>query len=389
MTVYSSVLRPTPVDCLANVLLGRDPRRPPLPASNGIGVAAALERAVLHALQRPPCLVSFSGGRDSSAVLAIAVEVARRHGLPEPVPAIMRFPRAPAADESSWQELVLEHLAVREAHVVELTDELDLLGPAAVDLLRREGVRWPANGYMHLPLLERARGGSLLTGAGGDELFGTRAARHVLVMRRRERLRPRDVRAFAGAALPRRVREWRARSRNASALPWLTAAGTEVLGRALAREEASWPHRWDASLRHWFRTRAYGGVQTILADVARDREVTVVSPFVVPEVLAELARAGGPTGFDSRTVAMRELVGELLPDLVLTRSTKAEFTGALWGPAVREFAREWSGAGVDERWVDVEALRRDWLSEHPDFRTVLLLHGAWTADRPASSERLQ
>ena len=389
MTVYSSVLRPTPVDCLANVLLGRDPGRPPLPASKGIGVAAALERAMLQALRRPPCLVSFSGGRDSSAVLAIAVQVARRHGLPEPVPAMMRFPRAPGTDETSWQELVLEHLRVREAHVVELTDELDLLGPAAVDLLRREGVRWPANGYMHIPLLERARGGSLVTGAGGDELFGTRAARHVLVMRRRERFRARDVRSFAGAALPRRVREWRMRSRNASSLPWLTRAGTKALGRALAREEASWPHRWDASLRHWFRTRAYAGVQTTLAAVARERDVAVVSPFVVPEVLAELARAGGSTGFESRSLAMRELVGDLLPEAVLTRNTKAEFTGALWGPAVREFAREWRGAGVDERWVSVEALRREWLSEHPDFRTVLLLHSAWTAERPASSERLQ
>jgi asparagine synthase (glutamine-hydrolysing) len=273
---------------------------------------------------------------------------------------------------------------------VELTDELDVLGATAADLLRREGVRWPANGYMHVPLLERARGGSLLTGVGGDELFGTRGARHVLVVRRRERLRPRDLRSFAAVALPRRARAWWWRRTNTPTWPWLTPAGSEVLGRALAREEASWPHRWDASVRHWYRSRAYAGIQTTLAGVARERDVAVVSPFAVPTVLAELAAAGGPTGFDSRSSAMHQLFGALLPEAVLTRATKAEFTGALWGPAVRGFASEWTGAGVDERWVDVEALRREWHSEQPDFRTVLLLHKAWTeAQRRPSPEDLE
>ena len=111
--------------------------------------------------------------------------------------------------------------------------------------------------------------------------------------------------------------------------------------------------------------------------MAREWDVAVVSPFLKPEVLAELAVAGGPTGFDSRSLAMRQLFGQLLPDNVLTRESKAEFTGALWGPAVREFAAEWSGEGVDERLVRVEGLRREWLSERPDFRTILLLHSAW------------
>ena len=375
--MVGSVLHPTPVDCLANLLLGGDPDSRDLPRAEGVGVGAALERAVLEALRRPPCLVSFSGGRDSSAVLALALAVARRHGVPDPIPAIMRFPSASGTDETAWQEVVLTHLGVGDAHVVELTDELDALGPAAVAFLRGGGVRWPANGYMHVPLRERARGGSLLTGAGGDELFGTRATRHILVARRRERPRPRDLRSFAAAALPRRLREWRWRRRNPPAWPWLTAAGTKVLGRALAREEMSWPHRWDESVRHWYRSRAFAGVQTALASVAREWDVAVVSPFLTPEVLAELAVAGGPTGFDSRSLAMRQLFGQLLPDNVLTRESKAEFTGALWGPAVREFAADWSGEGVDERLVRVEGLRREWLSERPDFRTILLLHSAW------------
>ena len=44
----------------------------------------ALEAAVRPALERSPCVVSFSGGRDSSAVLAVATQVARREGLPLP-----------------------------------------------------------------------------------------------------------------------------------------------------------------------------------------------------------------------------------------------------------------------------------------------------------------
>ena len=47
---------------------------------------AALDQAILSGLQRAPCVVSFSGGRDSSLVLAAAVDAARRHGLPLPVP---------------------------------------------------------------------------------------------------------------------------------------------------------------------------------------------------------------------------------------------------------------------------------------------------------------
>jgi asparagine synthase (glutamine-hydrolysing) len=46
----------------------------------------ALEQVVRNALQRPPCGVAFSGGRDSSLVLAVATHVARRDGLPDPLP---------------------------------------------------------------------------------------------------------------------------------------------------------------------------------------------------------------------------------------------------------------------------------------------------------------
>lgn len=384
------VPRPSGTDVLANLLLGPDPGAPELPEDDGLGVHAALEQAMLPALARPPCFVSFSGGRDSSAILAVAVEVARRHGLDDPVPAILRFPGVPETDETSWQELVLSHLRVDAKEVIELGDELDALGLTATEVLRRDGLRWPANGYLHAPILDRARGGSMLTGAGGDELLGTAAARHVLVLRRRAGPRPRDVIALARPAVPRRLRALARRARTAPPTPWLTDAGATDLNRALARDDVAWPHRWDRSVAHWYRSRAFAALDGAFATMAQERDVTVVNPFLNPPVLAALAAAGGPSGFASRGDAMTQLFGGLLPEKVLTRETKAAFTRAFWGPETKAFAAAWSGAGVDEGRVDVAALRREWLSEQPHFQTILLLHNGWLhqgvgGDQPSAS----
>src|SRR4051812_22191859 len=275
--------KPTPVEVLANLLLGPDQAVPELPSPDGLGVGAALENAVLPALSRPPCLVSFSGGRDSSAVLAVAVDVARRHGLQDPVPAIMRFPAAPETNETSWQQLVLSHLRL-DPEIVELGHELDALGPGATGVLRRHGVRWPGNAYMHLPLLELARGGSLLTGVGGDELFGTTAARHVLVRRRRARPRLRDLGSLALAALPQQLRALR-RRRGVPPYPWLTDAGASLVTRALARDDASWPARWDRSAVHWHRSRAFSALAGGPAVVGGGARVAVGQPLLTPPVL--------------------------------------------------------------------------------------------------------
>jgi asparagine synthase (glutamine-hydrolysing) len=239
---------------------------------------------------------------------------------------------------------------------------------------------------MHVPILERARGGSLLTGVGGDELLGTRAARHVLLARRAVRPRPRDIGSLALAALPPAARGALRRGKIVPSHPWLTPRGAALLSRALVREEVSWPSRWDRSLFHWHRSRAFTAVDGALAAIAAGRDVTVVNPLVDANVLAELAADGGPTGFPSRTDAMRLLFGDLLPAELIARPTKAAFTGALWGPAVRAFAAEWGGEGVDSRHVDVEALRREWLVEEPHFGTVLLLHSAWLdVNQPTAS----
>jgi hypothetical protein len=123
------------------------------------------------------------------------------------------------------------------------------------------------------------------------------------------------------------------------------------------------------------------------AAIATEWDAQIVNPFLDASVLAELAVEGGATGFHSRTAAMRRLFGEMLPEEVLAREGKAVFSGAIWGPATRDFAARWSG-GVEERYVDAAALRAQWLSEEPDFRTILLLHAAWLADQGADSSTL-
>ena len=63
----------------------------------------ALDDAIRPALVDGPCYVTFSGGRDSSAVLAAATALARREGHALPVPVTRVYPDLPDTDESDWQ----------------------------------------------------------------------------------------------------------------------------------------------------------------------------------------------------------------------------------------------------------------------------------------------
>jgi asparagine synthase (glutamine-hydrolysing) len=160
----------TPLEIASGLVLaprGPLPELPPVPP--GTTSRAALERAVLPALRRGPCLVSFSGGRDSSAVLAVAVAVARREGLPLPVPVTHRFPSASETDEAAWQEQVIAQLGLEDWMRIELASELDAIGSVATAVIERHGLLWPCNTYFHEPIFEAAAGGSVLTGIGGDE----------------------------------------------------------------------------------------------------------------------------------------------------------------------------------------------------------------------------
>ena len=78
---------------------------------------------------------------------------------------------------------------------------------------------------------------------------------------------------------------------------------------------------------------------------------------------------------------MKALARDLLPADVIRRRTKAYFNRVFFAEESRAFAAEWSGRGLDDKLVDPEMLRREWLSDVPDIRTALLLQSAWLTER--------
>lgn len=347
----------------------------------------ALETSIEIALGRPPCVVSFSGGRDSSAVLALAANVARRRGLALPLPATLVFPGLPETDETSWQESVIRHLDLPDWERIELTDELDIVGPRAAELLRSGGVRWPPTAAQLTPLIGVAAGGTLLTGLGGDEVFGTPGSHLMKALAGRARPRPRDL-LHAGLVLaPRRVRARRVRRRDGLVQPWLTATGQAMVGRALADWEAGLPDRWGAGLGSWWRSRALQSMLSMADAQGRAADVAVGHPFVGPVFLVAMQRLGGIGGFPGRTSVTRELFGDLIPEAVISRTSKAVFDRAVRSDPSRHFATTWDGGGLEHLPVRPEVLREMWLSPEPCFPTFLLLQTAWLATEGSADHR--
>ena len=339
---------------------------------------AAVEAAVADALRRSPCLVSFSGGRDSSAVLAAAVRVARREGLPDPIPATIRAPGAPAAEESRWQELVVSHLGLRDWLRLPFDGELDLVGPIAARVLRRHGLLWPFNVHFHVPMLEAARGGSLLTGIGGDELFRSATSpRAAAVLAGRVRPVPRDVRRVALHLAPRFARRrWYARG-GEPVHPWLTAAGDRAGRAALAAWEAAEPRGLRARMRH-VRAARYLSVGTDgLALVAEDHDAVLCHPLLDHRVWTAVQRSAPRGGHLGRSEAMEAIFGALLPRELLRRGDKAGFDEVFFHEHSRAFAASWEIVGDD--YVDARALREHWLGAAPLAQSFTLLQAAWLA----------
>jgi len=382
-------LRLTALEELWAIPIGRDPLTEPLPEEPSVrSPREALEAAVLPALLRPPCAVSFSGGVDSSVVLALATHVARREGLPLPIPITNRFPLLEEADEAEWQERVVSHLGIEDWTRLEWDDELDIVGPVATGILRRHGILVPFNSHFQYPLLEKAAGGSLLSGFGGDELFESvsrAAAARVLVQRRRPR--PRELRSVAFAFAPRALRaRVIARRRPFHGYNWIRPAERRRLAHAYASWESRDPLRSDRALREWWWPSRH--VQCCIAGkqvLAADFDTQTASPFVDSDVLCACARAGGAAGLGrgSRSRGFEALVGDLLPSEILRRRSKASFDGAFWNRHAKAFVERWDDSGVDPERVDLDLLRTQWSKTPPDAHSFVQLHRAWLASQPA------
>jgi asparagine synthase (glutamine-hydrolysing) len=374
----------SPIEVASGYVFGLDASAPSLPAPTTTP-KAAFEEALRRALRRPPAVVAFSGGRDSSAVLAVATSVARREGLPLPIAVTMQFPDSAESDETAWQEQVIGHLRLDEWIRIGITDELDCVGPFATSALRRHGLMWPANAHALMPLLEPARGGTLITGDGGDLVFQVSpwSERVVEVIGRRATPRPRDVLRLGLAFGPRRARRRRLRRHYPEPVraPWLRPAAHAALVDAWSSEASMEPLQLDRRIPWGWRLRAVRLALTSFDEIAQAAGVDLVHPFNDPVFVAALAAAARSFRYADRTEAMRILFADVLPDELCARSTKGGFRDVFWNRHAGDFASGWNGEGADAELVDVEALRALWLStdarEH--FRSCTQLQAAWLA----------
>ena len=335
---------------------------------------AALEAAILPALASGPCLVSFSGGRDSSAILAVATMLARQEGLDPPVPVTMRFPAHEPTDERSWQEQIVAHLQLPDWQQLACGDELHILGPVARALVRRHGVVFPPNSYLHVPLIEPACGGVLLTGIGGDEIVGgIRWSRTAAVLEGRRFPRPRDLLGVGFALAPLPVRRSLSRRALRGIAPWLQPDARRRALRALATHWGAEPILWSDRLRWWLEAPYIQSAQNTFAVLAADADASVLHPLLDHRFVAALSRLPSEKRWTTRTAGMRALFADLLPDEVLRRSGKASFAH-IFAPQPRlELVRQWGGEGIDQELVDPVELRRTWTAQHVDPGSIPLL----------------
>lgn len=376
--------RPDALEASSGVVAGW--RHSPLPPVPPVAPAAspleALEQLLLPALRRSPCLVAFSGGRDSSVVLAAATGLARREGLDDPVPITMRYADHPATWENEWQEITIGHLGLSEWKWLDLGSELDVLGPVARGVLSRHGLYWPANGHVLMPFLEAASGGSLVTGSGGDESMSPWwGARQYLVLRGRLRPNAKDLKLLGVSCLPEALQQrlWR-RAPGLPRLSWLTAEGQDRLAERWASEVSPRRDTYPRTLERLIVSRYMELRQSICTVMADAVGTQLVQPLADPHFIRAAAAAAPPEGFSNRGEAIQAYFGSILLPEVASRSTKASFTSILWGPEGRAFASRWDGTGLDPALVDAEALRNAWSTgSHPDFRSLTALQAAWLA----------
>lgn len=358
-------LKATTLEIATCTASGRADNAAGLSAGPPLGPLAALELAVLPALQRPPCVVSFSGGMDSTFVLFVAARVARAAGLPAPVPVTWRFTGAPRAEESVWQERVMATMPHLPWQLLHAEDDLDLVGPVAQRVLTHHGVLLPPNVHLHLPIVELATGGSVLTGVGGDQIL--------IGPPRRGRIA--RIRARAPGRLVAAVRQRQGRDQ----FPWLQRSASRTVFRAERLDRRVEPRSMEQRLAR--RARQRGLLMTVasLNAIAAPSDVRVMNPLLDAGFLAALANVAVRHQGASRAELLHLIAGEAFPDAATELRPKAHFLEVFLRTPTREFVQSWDGRGADESVVDVAALRRLWSQWPIPGATAGLVQQLWLA----------
>jgi asparagine synthase (glutamine-hydrolysing) len=274
--------------------------------------------------------------------------------------------------------MVVQHVGLEDWRVINSTASHGVLGTAAQDVLRHSGAALfpPASAGLGVRA-SYARGGTLVTGEHGDWVLGYK---RMTVLRSLWRRRGRGGAALwreaAISLSPSMVRS-RVAAGQLARLPWLRPATAERRRAYVAREQAAVPLRWDREVASLLGRRFLRLGSDTQRLVGQAYGADLLEPLAHPVFVRAYAGEGGVRGFESRTVGMRHLVGDLLPLAVVERSAKAYFARAHSGAVVAEFARGWDGSGVDDALVDPEELRTQWLSGTPHPLTLGLLQQAW------------
>jgi asparagine synthase (glutamine-hydrolysing) len=377
----------TPLEIACGFPLGMNPGEPPLPDVGDLTPIAAFEDVVRAALQRPPCVVTFSGGRDSAAILAVAARIARAENLDPPIAVTVRFEGGLGTGESDWQERVIAHSRVKDWIRLTVGDEIDLVGPIAQSLLLRYGVVYPPHTALFFLPLQHAHGGSMLTGFGGDSIIGGWLPAHAAeVLAMRAFPRPADVLTFGYALAPRFVRSAVMRT-GIIRPPWMRSATFRAYRSSRVEEWTQRPVRRDEFLGWQVRLRRSSMVEETLAQLAAGVDAKAFHPLHDRRFVAALARDLGPRGSGDRTSVMRRVFANDLPDDVLARKGKANFAVAYLRSYSREFARRWDGIGFDTDLVDPELLRKAWLEWIVDPQSALALQAAWISSHERGLEK--
>jgi asparagine synthase (glutamine-hydrolysing) len=367
----------TPLEIAGGIPLGMNPDAQPLPDVGDLTPLAAFEDVVRAALRRPPCVIPFSGGRDSAAVLAVAARIAREEKLDAPIAVTLRFDRGLGTDETAWQERVVAHSRVKDWILLNVGDEIDFIGPLSRPLLLRYGVVHPASMPLFWLPLQHAHGGSMLTGFGGDSVIGGWVPAHAAeVFALRAIPRPSDVLMLGYALSPRIVRAAAMRMQLTRPV-WMRPRAYREFNSARIAELSTRPVRRDRFLRWEARLRRSAFAESTFARLAADVDALAFHPLHDRRFVAALARDLGPRGDGNRTSVMRRVFARDLPPDVLARPDKANFAVAYFRDYTREFARRWDGIGLDPELVDPEPLRKAWLEWIVDPRASLALQAAW------------
>ncbi|MEM9292087.1 MAG: asparagine synthase-related protein [Acidobacteriota bacterium] len=335
--------------------------------------------------------VLLSGGLDSSAITAIAA--ASKAGDEELVTVSWDLSGTPG-DESPFRDDLQQHLLTQGLRTRRREVPCAAAGPLSCGAeswpLWTETPEQSAYRLFHQRVYRCAggdqppRGGVLLTGFGGDQLYSG-AERWLRDLLRQGRpgdamaylgwlassgkiLRPGVARAAASALLPQRVLQWRQRRQQQP--PWLSRESAEGLAdRELDRDprDPMHPHRYlDFHRPEQARTLLSPALGRGFALEARQGEqagLTLRHPFRDLRLVRLSLRLPTDQLFyrGVRRPILRRALAAKLPPSILGRRSKASFESifrrALAAPAADARRRRLADAGRLDRWICPQWLR--------------------------------